>query len=132
VMPGAAAIWVGQTWGNTVTRNLVANTTYTGISVGWQWGYGPATSGDNQVTDNLLFNIGQGVLSDLGGIYTVGISPGTVVSGNVVREVRGYTAYGSGAWGLYNDYGSSQITLDANVVVGTDSGGYLLRQGRGD
>jgi hypothetical protein len=132
VMPGAAAIWVGQAWGNTVTRNLVANTTYTGISVGWTWGFGPATSGNNEISDNLLFNIGQGVLSDLGGIYTVGISPGTVVRGNVVREVRGYTAYGSGAWGLYDDYGSSQITLDANVVVGTDSGGYLLREGHGD
>ena len=132
VFPGSVGVWVGQTFDNTVSNNAIFNTTYTGISLGWTWGYGPATSGRNLVTDNLLVNIGQGMLSDLGGIYTVGISPGTKITGNVIREVRGYPNYGAGAWGIYNDEGASQVQIENNVVIGTESGGYHLNYGRGN
>jgi phenylacetate-CoA oxygenase PaaJ subunit len=82
------------------------------------------------VVNNLLINIGQGVLSDLGGIYTLGESPGTVISGNVMHEVRPYQGYGAGAWGMYNDEATTGVLWENNVVVGTDSGGYLLHYGR--
>ena len=130
--PGAVGIWVGRSSDNTVANNLVANTTYTGISVGWNWGYGTSTASGNKITNNLLVNIGQGWLSDLGGIYTLGESPGTVISGNVIHQVRSYPGYGAGAFGLYNDAASSNILSERNVVVGTDDGGYLLNQGRGN
>lgn len=132
VYPGSVGVWVGQSFDNTVSNNAIFNTTYTGISLGWTWGYGAATSGRNLVSDNLLVNIGQGNLSDMGGIYTVGISPGTRITGNVIREVRGYPNYGAGAWGIYNDEGASQIQIDNNVVIGTESGGYHLNYGRGN
>lgn len=130
VYPGSVGVWVGQTFDNTVANNAIFNTTYTGISLGWTWGYNPATSGRNIVADNLLVNIGQGVLSDMGGIYTVGISPGTKITGNVIRDVRGYPDYGAGAWGIYNDEGASQVLVDNNIVIGTESGGYHLNYGR--
>jgi hypothetical protein len=70
----------------------------------------------------------------MGGIYTLGTLTGTVISGNVIREVRAYPGYGPGpglgAWGLYNDEGSAGIDVLDNVVVGTDSGGYHLHYGR--
>jgi Right handed beta helix region len=130
IFPGAVGIWVGTGFDNTVANNLVYNTTYSGISVGWTWGYGTATSGNNKITDNLLANIGQGMLSDMGGIYTVGIAAGTTLSGNVIREVRGYPAYGAGAWGIYQDNGSSQTVVSNNIVVGTGNGTYQLGTGR--
>jgi hypothetical protein len=135
VMPGGGVgVWVGQSWDNVVTRNLISNTTYSGISVGWTWGYGAATSGRNAITNNELLNIGQGAVSDVGGIYSLGITPGTVISGNLIREVRSYGGYGPGgtygAWGIYQDEGSSQVTIQNNVVIGTDNGGYLLHFGR--
>ena len=130
LLPGAVGIWVGQSSDNTVSNNLVANTTYTGISVGWKWGYGATTASGNRITNNLLVNIGMGQLSDMAAIYTLGESPGTVISGNVVHEVRSYPGYGAGSWGLYNDSGSSNVLWERNVVVGTDDGGYLLNQGR--
>ena len=130
VYPGSVGVWLGQTFDNKVSNNAIFNTTYTGISVGWSWGYEAATSGRNLITDNLLVNIGQGTLSDMGGIYTVGISPGTRITGNVIREVRGYPNYGAGAWGIYNDEGASQVLVEDNVVIGTDSGGYHLNYGR--
>lgn len=130
LLPGAVGIWVGQSSDNTVSNNLVANTTYTGISVGWKWGYGATTASGNRITNNLLVNIGMGQLSDMAAIYTLGESPGTVISGNVAHEVRSYPGYGAGSWGLYNDAGSSNVLWERNVVVGTDDGGYLLNQGR--
>lgn len=130
LIPGAVGIWIGQSFDNVVSNNLIANTTYTGISVGWSWQYGVATSGRNLITKNLLFNIGQGALSDLGAIYTVGESPGTVISGNVIQEVRPYPGYGAGAWGLYNDEATTGALLEQNIVIGTSTGGYLLHRGR--
>ncbi len=130
LMPGAVGVWIGQSSDNTVANNLIANTSYTGISVGWKWGYGTTTASGNRITDNLLVNIGTGQLSDLAAIYTLGESPGTVISGNVIHEVRSYPGYGAGSWGMYNDAGSSNVLWQRNVVVGTDDGGYLLNQGR--
>jgi hypothetical protein len=130
LFPGAAAIWLGQTWDNQVQWNNVYRTTHSGISVGWTWGYAEAGSGRNKINGNLLYNIGQGQLADLGGIYTLGKSPGTTITQNVIREVRHYGGNGGGAWGLYNDQGSSNIVMQTNVVVGTDSGGYFLQYGR--
>lgn len=126
VYPGAVGIWIGRSFDNKVANNLVFNTTYTGISVGWSWDFGEAASGRNAILDNLLVNIGQGVLADLAGIYTVGVSPQTRVSGNVIREVRGYPAYGAGAWGLYGDMGTSLVEFSDNIVVGADHGGFQV------
>jgi hypothetical protein len=134
LLPGTIGILIGPSWDNVVSHNLISHTTYSGITVGWRLGYGDPTSGRNLISGNLLYNIGMGALSDMGGIYTLGISPGTRITDNVIREVRGNTNYGPGngrgAWGIYNDEGSSQIIIEHNVVIGTDSGGYHLNYGR--
>lgn len=130
LIPGAVGVWVGQSSDNTISNNLIANTSYSGISVGWKWGYGATTASGNRIANNLLINIGMAQLSDMAAIYTLGESPGTVISGNVIHEVRSYPNYGAGSWGLYNDAGSSNILWERNIVIGTDDGGYLLNQGR--
>lgn len=130
VFPGAAALWLGQTWDNQILRNTVYNTSYTAISVGWSWGYQTATSGRNVIQGNLLYNIGQRELSDMAAIYTLGISPGTVISNNFIRSVRGYIGYGAGAWGIYNDEGTTGVIMENNVILGTDSGAYHLHYGK--
>ena len=133
LFPGAVGIWIGQGYDNTVDHNVIHDTTYTGISVGWTWGFGASASGRHRVRHNLLFNIGLAQLSDMGAIYTLGELAQTVISGNVIREVRVYPGYGPGpglgGWGIYNDLGSSNVIVDGNVVVGTDSGGYHLHLG---
>lgn len=128
--PGAVALWVGRSSGNRIVDNVVAHTSYTGISLGWAWGYEEPSSGDNLVEGNLLEDIGRRQLSDLGGIYTLGRSPGTVIRGNVVRDVHDFEGYGAGAWGIYNDEGSADLVVEDNVVIGTRSGGYQLHYGR--
>ena len=130
VLPGAVGVWIGQSSDNTVANNLIANTSYSGISVGWSWNYGSGNASRNVIANNLLVNIGQGQLSDMSGIYTVGDAPGTVISGNVIHQVRPYTGYGAGAWGLYSDAAATGILWERNIVIGTNDGGYLLHYGR--
>ena len=130
LFPGAVGVWIGQSFDNTVSNNLISNTTYTAISVGWAWQYGIATSGRNSIINNLLLNVGQGELSDVGGVYTLGDSPGTIISGNVIQQVRPYPGYGPGGWGLYNDQATTGVLMEKNIVVGTSNGGYLMHYGR--
>lgn len=130
LFPGGVGIWLGQTWDNKVQMNTVYNTSYTAISVGWSWGYAAATSGRNLIKGNLIYNVGQRQLGDIAGIYTLGQSPGTVISSNIVRSVRGYTSYGAGAWGIYNDEGTTGVLMENNVVLGTDNGAYHINYGR--
>jgi hypothetical protein len=130
VFPGAVGVWIGQSFDNKVVRNAISNTSYSAISVGWKWGYGGATSGRNQIKNNLLYNIGNGMLNDAGAIYLLGESPGTTISGNYIREVRGYPAYGPGTWGIYADEGASGLVVENNMVVGAQNGGFHLNYGR--
>jgi hypothetical protein len=64
------------------------------------------------------------VLNDIGGIYTLGVSPGTVLHHNLIHDVtrfeRGNEGYGG--WGIYPDAGSSELRIENNVVYDTRDG----------
>ena len=105
-----------------LSNNEIHDGWYTGISVGWNWGYSENPTNNIQVKDNLIYNIGNGWLSDMGGIYTLGIQPDTVLSGNVIYNVGcDEGAYGYGGWGIYLDEGSSGITVKNNLVYDCSS-----------
>lgn len=116
-----------------VSHNEIHDGYYTAISVGWVWGYGYNITYDNKICDNLIYNIGQGWLSDMGGIYTLGVQPGTVISGNVIHNVAADPGKGGyGGWGIYLDEGSSQILVEKNLVFACGSDGYHLHYGDGN
>ena len=111
---------------NVVKNNTIFDGYYTGISVGWNWGTTRTHSQGNLVENNRIFNIGHGVLDDMGGIYVLGVNPGSVVRGNVISEVR---RHNYGGWGLYNDAHSSHYLWENNYVYDTDDGGYYKNFG---
>ena len=103
-------------------NNEIHDGWYTGISVGWNWGYTDNSTNNIKICNNLIYNIGNGWLSDMGAIYTLGIQPDTVISGNVIYNVGcDEGRYGYGGWGIYLDEGSSGILVEKNLVYDCSS-----------
>ena len=104
---------------------------YTGVSVGWNWGYADHPTDKIDISNNLIYNIGNGWLSDMGGIYTLGVQPETVISGNVIYNVGcDEGAYGYGGWGIYLDEGSSEMLVENNLVYDCSSETFHQHYGR--
>ena len=116
VYSSAAGILLRHSQGNLVSHNLIDHGYETGISAGWVWGYMPSISRDNIIEFNYLHHIGQGLLSDMGAIYTLGVSPGTVIRNNLIHDVE---SADYGGWGIYMDEGSTHLLVENNVVYNT-------------
>jgi hypothetical protein len=127
VFPPAIGVWVGQSSRNTIAHNHIHDLYYTAISVGWTWGYGPNQCRGNIIEYNHLHSIGKDMLSDMGGIYTLGMQPGTVIRNNLIHDISSFTY---GGWGIYPDEGSTEMVIENNVVYRCKSAGFHQHYGR--
>ncbi|QEH37019.1 hypothetical protein OJF2_56040 [Aquisphaera giovannonii] len=133
LFPSCVAVWVGQSPGNVIAHNDIHGFWYTGISIGWTWGYGPATASKNLVESNHVHHIGkpsdgvEPILSDMAGIYTLGNLEGTVIRHNVFHDIA---ARVYGGWGIYFDEGTTRIVAENNLVYRTTHGGFHQHYGK--
>jgi hypothetical protein len=126
----AVGIWAGYTRDLTISHNDIGHTPYSGMSLGWGWGYaspcsmqaaqgqrtcahGTIYAGDNQILNNHVHDV-MSVLHDGGPIYTNGGqgngdgSTTSVLAGNLVEvgnhsNNRLYQDEGSSYWNTYNN-----------------------------
>jgi len=126
-------VLIGQSYNNIVSNCNIYNLYYSGISVGWTWGYKTSLAYNNIIEYNQIHHIGkperekEAFLSDMGGIYTLGIQPGTILRKNKIYNI---SAYRYGGWGIYLDEGSSEIIVYGNMVFYTTHGGFHQHYGK--
>lgn len=130
IFRGSQGVWIGNSSENQVTHNEISDFHHLGISVGHSWGYAPTTAHHNLIAFNHVHHICNGYFSDGGGIYTLGISPGTVIRNNVVHDVLPTPQMPVGGCGIYLDEGSSGIAVENNIVYNVGAAAFTQHYGK--
>ena len=112
VDPAGCGVWIGNGRDCRIAHNTIRRMYYTGVSSGWRWALGPNPTRGNVIEWNHIHDVGQHVLADMGGIYTLGVQPGTVERFNHIHDID-CKVDGNG---IYFDSGSAFIVVSNNVV----------------
>jgi len=109
---------------NQVLGNHIYDLRYTGISCGWTWNRGHQIARENLIAYNHIHDIrGNDILSDLGGIYILGIQPGTALRGNCIHDIDFY-AYGGN--GIYTDAATANVVVEDNLIYDIKGSGIIV------
>lgn len=123
---GAIGIYVAHGAGTYIAHNHIHHLKYSGISVGWVWGMLPSRTSNAVIEYNHIHDLGDGDMSDMGGIYLLGPHCGSEVRGNYVHDVH-RAVYGGE--GIYLDEGSTNVVVEKNVVYNCDSACMMIHYG---
>ncbi|MHB1845501.1 MAG: right-handed parallel beta-helix repeat-containing protein [Deltaproteobacteria bacterium] len=137
LLPQGTPIWIGNSHDDLVDHCEIWDSYNVGISIGFSFDYVGSLAHDDVVQWTLLHDLGQGVTSDIGGLYTlVSTATGTILQNNVIHDVThdpGNPAVsksaGYGGWGIYFDQGTSNVLAENNLVYRTSQTGFKQNYG---
>ncbi len=117
IYKSACGILAGYVGNTSISYNTMVNLPYTGISLGWGWGFNgqevngafPLLQGANSVCNNYIENV-MTYMWDGGAIYTLGRMDGSEIKNNYINKVN--NDFG----GIYLDNGSQGFTVTNNVL----------------
>jgi len=84
------------------------------------------TDNRDQTSFNHIHHIGEGYLSDMGCVYTLGHQPGSVVKNNFCTDVQ---SFNYGGWAYYTDEGSRDELFENNIGARTKCAGHHQHYG---
>lgn len=116
--PEAMGIFVGDNAHNQIIHNHIYDVFQCAIAVGSVQDFGPSQARGNVIEYNHVHDVGQGMLSDVAGIYTCS-TPGSRIRYNRVHDV---TRRDYGGWGIYPDQGSHDLLIENNLVYRCQDG----------
>lgn len=111
---GAVGIWCGLAAGTTIEHSEIRDLPYTGISIGWMWTPEPTPCRENTLHANHIHHILH-ILSDGGGIYSLGLQPGSRITQNLIHDVQ-VNAGRAESNGMFLDEGTKELVIENNVV----------------
>ena len=109
-----------------IAHNEIRHFRYTGVSMGWMYGYQPTNTRNISTRFNHIHHIGEGWLSDLSCVYTLGHQPESEVRNNVCHDVQ---SFNYGGWAYYTDEGSRDLLFRDNVATRTKCAGHHQHYG---
>jgi hypothetical protein len=111
---GAVGIWCGLTAETILKNNEIYNLPYTGISIGWMWSPEPTPCRDNTIAENHIHHVMQ-KLSDGGGIYMLGLQPGSKLIDNNIHDIS-VNAGRAESNGMFLDEGTKDVLVENNLI----------------
>lgn len=111
---GAVGIWCGLTAETEIRNNEIFNLPYSGVSVGWMWSPEPTPCRKNTIEGNHIHHI-MNILSDGGGIYMLGLQPGSVIRYNHIHDVE-INAGRAESNGMFLDEGITDVLVENNLI----------------
>ncbi len=111
---GAVGVWCGLTAETTIKNNEISDLPYTGVSVGWMWSPVPTPCRQNIIEGNHIHHVLQ-ELSDGGGIYMLGLQPGSKILNNLIHDVQ-INAGRAESNGMFLDEGTTDVMVANNVI----------------
>lgn len=115
--PGSVGIAALFTRDVRIRSNLVEDLPYSGISLGFRWDTSPTSQRGAVVEHNHIRRV-MGLLTDGGGIYTLGWQPGAQLTGNLIEDVGSASPVeGAPSGGLFFDNGSKGIAVEGNLLA---------------
>ena len=117
---GAVGIFAAFCQNTVISHNEVCDLPYTGISIGFRWDTTATSQARCRVEYNHIHHVMR-LLADGGGIYTLGLQPGTELIGNLIHDVSrsSFTHGGAPNNGIFFDQGSKGYLIEKNIIYAT-------------